>query len=101
MALLVHQTKGLTRCLVDEDISEEDLHIHISEIAPGTRAHPPHSHEGIEAFYVLEGEGTLEVGEERYLLHANEAAILDAGKVHGLANTGASPMKYMVIIARR
>jgi uncharacterized cupin superfamily protein len=61
MSLSKLQIKGLTRCLLDEDVPEGRLHIHISEIAPGTRAHPPHTHEGVEAFYVLEGERGLEL----------------------------------------
>lgn len=35
--------------------------MHITEIAAGTRAHPPHTHSGVEAFYIFSGTGTLEV----------------------------------------
>jgi mannose-6-phosphate isomerase-like protein (cupin superfamily) len=92
--------KGLAKCLIDNGVNPDSLQMHISEIAPGTRAHPPHTHEGVEAFYVLEGKGTVEVEGERFALGHNEAILLDTTKLHGLVNTGTTPMRYMVIIAQ-
>ncbi|MCX6032747.1 MAG: cupin domain-containing protein [Chloroflexi bacterium] len=98
MAFTTRQAKGLTRCLVETGIDPEKLRIHISEIPPGTRAHPPHTHEAVEAFYVLEGHGAVEVGGERHAVGPNEAIILDARNPHGLENIGDTPMRYLVII---
>ncbi len=92
--------KGLERCLVAANLDPERLRIHISEIEPGTRAHPPHTHEGVEAFYILEGQGELEMGEERQTLQANEAIVIDPSILHGLVNTGTAKMRYMVIITK-
>lgn len=100
MAYSLHEKKGLAKCLVDADIGPEKLHFHISEIEPGTRAHPPHTHPGIEAFYVLEGHGTIEAEGERLPLGPNEAIILDPSKLHGLVNTGEAKLRYMIVIAR-
>lgn len=94
------QKKGLAQCLIESSLDPEKLHFHISEIAPGTRAHPPHTHTGVEAFYVLSGEGTMEVEGESYRLETNSAILLDPSRLHGLVNTGAQPLRYMVIIAR-
>jgi mannose-6-phosphate isomerase-like protein (cupin superfamily) len=65
--------KGLAKCLVDADI---------------------------EAFYVLEGCGTIEVESERLPLGANEAISLDLSKLHSLVNAGEAKTRYMVVIAR-
>jgi uncharacterized cupin superfamily protein len=92
--------KGLGRCLVDEEIDATALSIHISEVGPGTSAHPPHAHPGLEAFYLLEGEGEVRVGDDSYALRANEAILFDPSKLHGLVNKGSSVMRYMVIIAK-
>lgn len=99
-AFIQHDVKGVARLLVDQSIDPDRLHIHISEIEPGTRAHPPHTHAGVEAFYVFEGEGVVEVGDERQPVRANEAVVIDPGVLHGLVNTGQVKMRYMVIIAK-
>jgi uncharacterized cupin superfamily protein len=97
---LDHPVKGIARCLLDQDLQGEPLHVHISEVGPGSQAHPPHQHGGIEAFYMLEGEGTLEIDGERFPLRANEAAVFDPQKLHGLVNSSSAPMRYMVIISK-
>lgn len=100
MNFLEHTVKGLARCLVDQDLRPEQLHLHISEIGPGERAHPPHTHDGVEALYVLEGQGTIEIDGQQKALGPGEAAVFDPTKLHGLLNSGATPMRYMVVIAR-
>ena len=101
MNFLDHPRKGLARCLVDEDLGIERLRVHISEVGPGTRSHPPHQHEDVEAFYMLEGEGTLEIDGASQLVRAGEAIMFDATKLHGLVNTGTTQMRYMVILTPR
>jgi mannose-6-phosphate isomerase-like protein (cupin superfamily) len=100
MSFLEHQAKGLARFLTDADLPADRLRIHISEVGPGERSHPPHQHPGVEGFYMLEGEGTLEIADERCLIYAGEAIVFDPTKLHGLVNTGSVPMRYMVVIAR-
>jgi (S)-ureidoglycine aminohydrolase len=100
MNFLDHQVKGIARCLLDADLQGEPLHVHISQVGPGERSHPPHRHGGIEAFYMLEGEATLEIDGEAYVLKANESAVFDPNKLHGLVNTGSVPNRYLVIITK-
>lgn len=95
-----HQAKGLARLLADADLPAERLRIHVSEVGPGERSHPPHQHPGVEGFYMLAGEGTLEIGTERQRIAAGEAIVFDPTKLHGLLNSGDVPMRYIVIIAR-
>ncbi len=100
MSFLEQQVKGLERFLVDEDLPPDRLRVHISQVGPGSRSHPPHTHGGVEALYMIEGEGTLEIGGESYALRASEATVFDPAKLHSLVNTGTEPMRYMVIISR-
>ncbi len=95
------QAKNIARTLLDADLDGEPLHLHISQVGPGERSHPPHQHGGLEAFYMLEGEGTLEIDGERYPLKANETIVFDPQKLHGLINTGDAPMRYMVVLANQ
>jgi quercetin dioxygenase-like cupin family protein len=62
-------------------------------IPPG-RA-PDHLHTYEEVIYVLEGEGMLEIGEERAPLSAGSCVYLPARIVHCLANTGDSEMRVL------
>ncbi len=101
MNFLEQQVKGLARCLVDEELPPERLRVHISQVGPGARSHPPHTHDGVEALYMLEGEGTLEIDGESCVIRANETTIFDPTKLHSLVNTGSTPMRYLVIITRQ
>ena len=92
--------KGLSGFFVDASLDLDRLSLHISQIEPGTRAHPPHTHAGVEAFYVLEGSGTIETESGPIAVTSNQAVILDATQLHGLVNTGEGPLKYLVIIAK-
>lgn len=97
MTFSLQEVKGLDRCLVDKDIDTDQLSIHISQGDVGARA-PLYRHGGIEAFYMLEGTGAVEVESESYSLGPNDSILLDPTKLHGLLNAGATAMRYMVIL---
>jgi len=46
------QKKGLSHCWIAASLDPEKMSLHITEIPHGTRAHPPHAHNGTEAFSV-------------------------------------------------
>ncbi|MBN1889832.1 MAG: cupin domain-containing protein [Thermoflexales bacterium] len=94
------QAKGLARCLVAEGIDPQKLRIHISEVEAGSRSHSSHTHTGVEAFYMLEGQAAIEVEDERYSLGPNQVIVLDPSRPHGISNAGSTRMRYMVIIAQ-
>lgn len=62
-------------------------------IPPG-RA-PDHFHRYDEVIYVLEGEGTLEIGGARAHLHPGTCIHLPRTLVHCLANTGSSELRVL------
>ena len=92
--------KGIDKCWLEDTLNPDQLHLHVTEIPAGTRAHPPHTHAGVEAFYVLQGSGIIETVGGEVPIQANQAVILDASRMHGLVNTGDGPMKYVVIITQ-
>jgi mannose-6-phosphate isomerase-like protein (cupin superfamily) len=100
MSFSTVQFKGLDRCLFSDNIDPSELRFHVTEIEPGARAHPPHTHAGVEAFYIMEGNGTFEIEGESHSLGPNEAIVLDPTQLHGLVNTGTTRMRYLVIIAQ-
>jgi quercetin dioxygenase-like cupin family protein len=100
MPFIERDTKGLVRCLADASLDPEKLRMHVSEAAPGGRLHAPHTHASVEAFYVLEGQATVEWADERHQIGPGEAVILDASVPHGIFNNGDAPVRYLVIIAK-
>lgn len=94
------EKKGLAKFLIGENVDPHKLSIHISAVEPGNRSHDAHTHTGIEAFYVFEGQVTVQVEGEHYPLNVNEAMVVDATRPHGIYNSGATRTRYMVIIAK-
>lgn len=92
--------KGISRFLFAEGADDDKLHLHVSEVDPGTRAHPPHTHAGQEIFYLLSGRGEVLVGEETRILESGDAIQVECTVEHGIRNAGDSSMRYAVIIAR-
>ena len=92
--------KGIDRFIFEAGADTEQLHLHISEVEPGQRAHPPHTHDGQEIFYVFSGEGEVLFGEQTHRVRDNEAVHVDCQVLHGIRNIGETPLRYAVIIAR-
>lgn len=72
----------------------------LMEVPPGKTAWPRHYHAGNEeAIYVLEGEGTLSIGEERVHVETGDFVALPIGPraAHQLVNDGAAPLRYLCI----
>ncbi len=93
--------KGIDRFIFASGADREQLHLHISEVGPKQRAHPPHTHDGQEIFYVFSGEGEVLLGEETHRIRNNEAVHVDCQVLHGIRNVGETPLRYAVIIAKR
>jgi mannose-6-phosphate isomerase-like protein (cupin superfamily) len=61
---------------------------------------PPHVHSREEeGFYVLEGEITLFIGDERLLLRAGMFANMPVGTPHTFKNEGGNPARMLISIA--
>ncbi len=65
---------------------------------PGDQAPPHVHHRSDEAFYVLDGQLEVLVGDERRTLGAGELAVIDAGTVHTFANRGPGGARILVIM---
>ena len=61
---------------------------------------PPHVHHGEEeAFYVLEGELTILIGDRTLSASAGSFAFVPRGTVHTFSNRGARDARFLVIIS--
>lgn len=65
---------------------------------PGDQA-PPHVHHGSdEAFYVLDGQLEVLVGDERRILATGDLAFVPAGTIHTFANHGPGSTRVLAIM---
>lgn len=74
-------------------------------VPAGKRTWPIHAHHGNdEMFVILEGEGTLRLGDDRYPVAAGDVARCPAGgaeTAHQIVNTGTGDLKYIAFSSMR
>jgi mannose-6-phosphate isomerase-like protein (cupin superfamily) len=62
--------------------------------------HAAHTHEGQDKLYfILEGSGVVQVGEESELLSVGDAAFAPSGIAHSIRNPGPHRLVVMAILA--
>jgi uncharacterized cupin superfamily protein len=74
------------------------------EVAPGKRAFPMHAHlANEEAIFVLEGEGTMRMGDRDFPVRAGDYVTMPPGKesAHQLVNTSKAPIRYLCFSTMR
>jgi uncharacterized cupin superfamily protein len=74
------------------------------EVSPGKRAFPMHAHlANEEAIYVLEGEGTMRIGDHEVPVRAGDYAAFPPGpqSAHQLINTSTAPLRYLCLSTMR
>jgi uncharacterized cupin superfamily protein len=70
------------------------------EVAPGKRAFPLHAHvANEEAVYILEGSGTMRLGDKEVAVHAGDYIAFLPGESHAhqLINTSSGALRYLCI----
>jgi uncharacterized cupin superfamily protein len=72
------------------------------ELPPGKTAFPHHFHSAIEeGVYVIEGTGTMRVGDAKVEVRAGDYVGFPAGPAtaHAFTNTGSVPLRYLALSA--
>jgi uncharacterized cupin superfamily protein len=87
------------RALFSASIGARKLGYNLTELPPGKAQCPFHSHrEEEEMFLILEGEGELRFGEQRFKLRRHDLVACPTGGAevaHQIINTGKTPMRYL------
>ena len=89
---------GFKRKQLGSAAGGEKLGCSLYEVPPGRRAWPHHYHlANEEAIYVLEGSGTLRIGEGEVEVSAGDYVALPAGEAgaHQISNTSDAPLCYL------
>ncbi|MBS1845652.1 MAG: cupin domain-containing protein [Actinobacteria bacterium] len=86
-----------TRFLLGSHQSDGEVAV-MENSAPGRWQGPPlHRHDFDEAFYVLEGELTFQIGEDVSTAGPGELVFAPRGSVHTLANRSEEPSRYLLV----
>ena len=82
-------------------VADENLSLTYASRAAGERVTDPHVHRHTEAFYVLEGELTFEVGAERETITIGAGGFVAAppGVAHSYGTAGSHPARWLIIHA--
>jgi mannose-6-phosphate isomerase-like protein (cupin superfamily) len=65
----------------------------VVELAPGGQQRV-HSHEPEQVYFVLEGRGSMTVGQETAEVGVGDCVFIPSGMPHGLSNRGPGPLRY-------
>jgi mannose-6-phosphate isomerase-like protein (cupin superfamily) len=85
---------GLTRELQGADHGGLPVSLLFVEVVPG--GGPAwHRHAYVELFIVLDGEATVDVGQERVVAHGGQVVVAPAGVPHRFTNTGAGNLRQI------
>jgi len=89
------------RALFSQSIGARKLGYNLTELPPGKAQCPFHSHrEEEEMFVILEGEGELRFGEQRFKIRRHDVIACPTGGpevAHQIINTGKSPLRYLSV----
>ena len=85
------------RVLVGQEDGAPNFTMRQFEVAPGGHT-PLHSHPYEHEVFVLEGEGSVQVGECRYPLAAGTVVYLPPGVKHQFRNESNRPLRFLCLI---
>jgi len=97
--VLTRKTFSSEKMLKVNLFETDNLFCDIYGLRPG-QAQKSHSHQGADkVYYVLEGSGTFQIGEEEKVLRAGMIVLAPSGIDHGVENTGDEDLTLLVLIA--
>ena len=89
------------RAQFSASIGARKLGYNLTELPPGSAQCPFHSHRAEEEmFLILEGEGELRFGDQRYRIKKHDVIACPTGgadTAHQIINTGSETMRYLAL----
>ena len=86
------------KVLLRGEHSESAIALVESTMPAGAPGPPLHSHAFDEAFYVLDGELTFQLGDEQTTAEAGELVFAHRGVPHTVANLTDAPARYLLVL---
>ena len=89
------------RATLSDHIGAKKLGYNLTELPPGKAQCPFHSHHAEEEmFFILEGEGELRFGDQRWPIRRHDVIACPTGGAdvaHQIINTGKTTMRYLAL----
>lgn len=93
-----------SRGRISDHIGARDLGYNLTVLPPGKAQCPFHNHHNEEEmFLILEGEGELRFGDQRYPIRRHDVIACPTGGpevAHQIINTGTATMRYLALSTR-
>jgi quercetin dioxygenase-like cupin family protein len=87
-----------SRVLLHSEDADGAVGVVRNDVAPRWGGPPLHHHDVDEAFHVLAGELTFQLGDEVFTAAAGRHVFVPRGAVHTLANLAGEPASYLLTI---
>ncbi len=89
------EAPGVTiRWVISGQQSAANFAMRVIEVAPGGHT-PYHAHPFEHQNFVLEGEGTVTIGEEVYPIEPGHVIYVPPDVMHQYTNTGGTPLRFI------
>ncbi len=92
------------RATIGDHIGAKNLGYNLTVLPPGKAQCPFHCHHGEEEmFFILEGEGELRFGDDRFPIRRHDVIACPPGGpevAHQIINTGTTTMRYLALSTR-
>lgn len=86
--------------LFSSDITPTDsMTAGVVELEPMVGVLNPHSHSPAEIYYILSGEGMMHIDDTTYPVSVNTSVFIPGNTLHGIRNTGSSPLRFFYVFA--
>jgi quercetin dioxygenase-like cupin family protein len=98
-SLPVHHSGGNTSRAVLNGLTHEgcNIEVHETDLAPGSRPHPPHHHQNEEMFLIRQGTVEVTINGKSSRLGPGSVAFIASNDEHGIRNAGNDHAKYFVL----
>ena len=70
-----------------------------ARLAPGGSTAPHHHPQTEEIYYILEGEGRMQIGDDVRAVSVGDAIAIPPGEIHTIANSGQVVLKFLCCCA--